>query len=272
MINQNPKNSANLVLISLFFLPILINPVVTLSFDVIYLQPRIWWIYGVLLPSTVILIWQNRTHLQLDVTTSLLGGMASWLLVVGLFISPTRLTWLGPLDRADGIIMHLVYLQMATAGLAWASKGKTERKLVLLSRAGVVGASALALTNILQQLGVMGIPGEGAFMGVGATLSGGTLGNRGYLGGALALLLPLALSLLVRQPRVIWHWGAVVIISWALAGSYARGAWLAGAAGLGWLLICQPQLRHLRFWWPVLLGFALNLSSSDHWREGRTLL
>lgn len=238
-------------------MPFLINPVITQSFDEIYLWPKIWWIYAVITPSALLLIWQNRTQVHLSVATMLLGGMTSWLLVAGLLLSPVRLTWLGPEDRADGIFMHLVYLLLAGAGLLWISNGQTRYKTNFLSKVFAVGACILALSNISQQLGLLGIPGEGAFMGITATLFGGTLGNRGYMGGVLALLLPLALSLLVRQPRVIWHWAAVVLITWALAGSYARGAWLAGAAGLVWLLICQSQLRRLRFWWPIFLGLAL---------------
>lgn len=257
MINKTTDNTYKLMLISILFLPFIINPIISESFDVIYLYPKIWWIYGVLLPSMLLSIWQNRTRLQLNVATILLGGMAGWLSVIGVFVSPTFLTWLGPADRLDGIVMHLVYLLSAATGLAWINDGRPDEKIAPFSQAAILGASALALTNVLQQLGILGIPGEGAFMGISATLFGGTLGNRGYMGGALALLLPLALSLLVRQQRVIWHWAAVVLITWALAGSYARGAWLAGAAGLVWLLICQPQLRRLRFWWPVLLGLTL---------------
>lgn len=257
MIIKHSRDSANLILLALFCLPILINPVVSLSFDEIYLQPKVWWIYGVILPSALLLIWRNRNLIQLSVAIILLGSMAIWLLIIGLFFSPTWLTWLGPIDRADGIAMHLVYLSLAVAGLLWSGGQKTKNKVDVFCKLFALSGCILALSNISQQLGLLGVPGDGAFIGIAATMFGGILGNRGYMGGALALLLPLAVSLLINQPRVIWHWPAVTIIAWALAGSDTRGAWLAGTIGMIWLLVCQPQLRRLRFWWPVFLGLAL---------------
>ena len=258
-----------LLLFALFSLPLVINPVVAMSFDEVYLHPKLLWIYAVILPAALLVVWEGRAHLRWTVATGLLAALAGWLTLVSLTVRPFQLALSGPADRGDGLLMHLIYVATALAGWVWWQTGSVNRASLL--RFAACGGGLLALTNILQQLHLIGIPGEGAWQGVSATLLGGFQGNRGYLGGTVALLLPLVLS--GRFPRekaqstLLFISG--VLLAWALIGSATRGAWLAGALGL----LTLAWWGHFRsLWKPVLTGLALFAGSSvvmPHLIEGK---
>ncbi|BDP42714.1 hypothetical protein DAETH_26830 [Deinococcus aetherius] len=262
------NTAPGLLLLALWVLPLLINPVVALSFDEVYLAPKVLWIYAALLPSALLVLWRYREALRN--TRGLLILLAAW---IGWLILSTLLNragwpgWWGTSDRADGMLMHLIYAVLLLAGFAW-MRSNSEAPL-LLGRTILLGGALLAVTSILQQVGLMGVPGEGAMAGVSATPYGGTLGNRGYMGGALALLLPVALATLAAQPRRGWHWLAVVLMTWGWAGSLTRGAWIAGALGLLWLLVWARPRPTFRTWAAVLFGVALSVVTVSVRGEGR---
>lgn len=261
---QAPK----LLLLALWVLPLLINPVVALSFDEIYLAPKVLWTYAALLPSALLVLWRHREALR--EARGLLIPLAvwiGWLLLSTLVNGAGWPGWWGTPDRADGVLMHLIYGVLLLAGFVWV---RSEAQAPLLfGRTVLLGGAVLALTNIVQQVGLMGMLGEGAIAGVSATPYGGTLGNRGYLGGALALLLPVALAALASHPRRMWRWLAVALMAWAWAGSLTRGAWLAGALGLLWLLVWARPRPSFRMWAAVLLGVALCVVTVSVRGEGR---
>lgn len=251
--------ASTLLLFALFSLPLVINPVVAMSFDEVYLHPKLLWIYAVVLPASLLVIWEGRAHLRWTVSTGLLAALAGWLTLVSLAVEPFHLALSGPADRGDGLLMHLTYVGTALAGWIWWQTGSVNRASLL--RFAAYEGGLLALTNILQQLHLMGIPGEGAWQGVSATLLGGFQGNRGYLGGTVALLLPLVLSGRFTkgkmQSKLLFLSG--VLLAWALIGSVTRGAWLSGALGL----LTLAWWGHSRgFWKPVLTGLALFAGSS----------
>jgi tetratricopeptide (TPR) repeat protein len=80
----------------------------------------------------------------------------------------------------------------------------------------------------------------------------GSLGNPDFLGGWLALLLPLALALSLRLAGARRRWALAAALSGAAALwlTQARGAWLAGAAGVAVALLV------LRSAWPQALRVA----------------
>lgn len=247
-----------MLLFALFVLPLLINPVVSLSFDEIYLAPKLWWIYGVVVLSAGLLLWQHRQALNWSWPVRLLVVLAVWWLGQGLWLWPTALAWWGPSDRADGLLMHIVYALVALAGLAWTQAVDREEVWTRLAQASAIGGALLALSSVLQFLNLMGVPGGGAIAGVVATPFGGTLGHRGYLGGALALLLPLVMCHARRQPNW-WSWSATLLVTWGLAASSTRGAWLAGLLALG-VLAMRTRLGK-QVWLAVLAGLICFLIS-----------
>lgn len=239
---------------SLFVLPLIINPNIFESFDQTYLYPRLWWIYVVILPSVLLMLfnWSSPWKgVRPPLTIVLI--LIAWLTITTLLNRAGWAGWWGQLDRADGVLMHMLYALVLLAGWRWAKQDhKWQQKLGI---AILIGGSLLALTNILQQLHLMGVPNGNAFTGVTATLFGGTLGNRGYLGGAMALLLPFTIYQAgqVRIHSNLYALG-VLLMSWALWGSFTRAAWLAGLLGLLGLLAFRVPWR---IWGAVAVGFIL---------------
>lgn len=254
----SPFTTASYFLVfALCALPLVISPVVALSFDEVYLHPKLLWIYAVVVPCALLVLWRGRAELHWNGVTVLLASLAAWFVLASLSVRPFYMALLGASDRGDGLLMHLVYLLLALAGWVWWQK-RAETDLTKASYVAALGPCLLALTNILQQLHLLDIPGEGAWQGVIATPLGGTQGHRGYLGGTLALVLPLALSGLHRSRgrfETLLMFMSVSLVTWALVGSATRGAWLAGLFGVIAFLWWSRSIR--RVWLPLVLGFAL---------------
>ena len=251
------KTASYFLVFALCVLPLIIDPVVVISFDELYLQPKLLWIYAVIVPCALLVLWRGRAELHWNDITILLAILSAWSVLASLSVRPFSMALLGASDRGDGLLMHLVYLLLALAGWVWWQK-RAETDLRKASYVAALGACLLALTNILQQLHLLGIPGEGAWQGVVATPLGGTQGHRGYLGGTLALVLPLALSGLHRARgrfTTLLMFMSVSLVTWALVGSATRGAWLAGLFGVIAFLWWSRSIR--RVWLPLVLGFSL---------------
>ncbi|WP_216321200.1 O-antigen ligase family protein [Deinococcus aestuarii] len=265
---SSTNRAPELLLLALWTLPLLLNPVLAMSFDEVYLAPKVFWIYAVILPSALLVLWRHRNALrEARGLLVLLGVWGAWLTLSTLLNRAGWAGWWGTPDRADGVLMHLVYGVLLLAGFVW-TRSETQASL-LFGRVVLLGGSLLALTNVLQQVGWLGVPGDGAIAGVIATPYGGTMGHRGYMGGILALLLPVGVAALGQRPRWALGWLAVVLISWAWVGSFTRGAWLAGALGLVWLLVWARPRPSLRAWGAVLLGAVLCVATVAVRGEGR---
>lgn len=242
-----------------------------MSFDETYLYPRLYWIYGLLVPAALVVMWGWRSGVAFPKAgRGLLGGLLLWMLVSVLLTGAGWTGFWGQTDRADGLLMHLVYVLVLLAGWCW-----TRREadwLARLSGAVLFLGGLAALSNVLQQLHIVGIPNQNALSGVIATPFGGTLGHRGYMGGYMALLLPAALWLGAGLPKVRQGWAvlAITLIAWAWLGSATRGAWLAGGAGLLCLLVLQRRFAW-RQWWPVALGALLFAGSNAVFHNSREL-
>lgn len=269
-----------LLLVTLFSLPLIIDPRIFLSFDDTYLVPRLYWLYGAVLPASLLVLfnWTTRWH-GLRPWGIVLLGMLGWLTLGAVAHGSNWAQWWGNPDRADGVLMHVLYGLLALAGWRWATQDSGwQFKLTL---AALLGGGLTALTSVLQQLHLMGVPNGNALTGVSATPFGGTLGNRGYMGGAMALMLPLGLWGLGQfkdLPRLLpWAIGANVLMVWALLGSNTRGAWLAGAGAVAmWWWLSRRQRP--RGWKVSLLGglalfattayaFSFSQSSTSNVRE-----
>ncbi len=258
-----------LLLGTLFAVPLLINPGAFSSFDETYLSPRLWLIYAIVLPCALLLLGHFRVSWQLPrMLLALLGGFLLWLTLSVLVTGAGWPGWWGQTDRADGVLMHAVYILLALCG--WRLGTADPEWRPKFSAALLIGGGLLALTNIAQQLHLAGIANEYALSGVAATPFGGTLGNRGYMGGALALLLPGSLWAMSYVPARYQRAAqlAVMLVAWGWLGAFTRGAWLAGALGLGWVAYFGRPSRQV--WFPVLAGilaFAIVTPLYDNARQ-----
>lgn len=233
-------------------MPLIINPGLFLYVDPIYLYPKIWWIYIVLMPSSIAIIFQKGYSTK-NIYSKIILGLFVLLLIAGLWHwKDSKSVWLGAQNRGDGILMHWSYLIVLISGISIAYRISIQ----VFSHFMVVGASILATTAVLQQIDIVGVPGID-LSGTSATVAGGTLGNRGYMGGALALLLPLTIWLARNRPG-LWSYTGLIIVSWGLSATMTRGAWIAGLAGVCVLWITR-QLT-LKVILMLSAGIALSLA------------
>ncbi|MCY1703072.1 O-antigen ligase family protein [Deinococcus sp. SL84] len=275
-----------LLILGLLAVPLLINPGVFATFEETYLTPRLWWLYSIVLPAALLTVsnWVPRWQ----AAQLLLGLLAAWLVWQTLSVAVTGAGWNGwwgyP-QRADGVLMHVLYGLLVLCGWQW--RHNDPQWAPAFARSVLCGGALLALTNIAQQLHLAGVPNANAFSGVMPTTMGGTLGNRGYLGGALACYLPLCLwswqvlghnsgtsSTSARRWAHLFPALAVMLVTWGWLGSFTRGAWLAGALSLGWWAVLQYRQRQcglLRRWWlPLLAGLGLFAGTTAVFGNART--
>lgn len=151
----------------------------------------------------------------------LFGGL---LLILGFStitsVQPYISLW-GTIDRADGLISWLYYFAFFVVATGTIKTLKDWRLIINLSSLGVllVGASTLYLFAL--NLG-----------GVGFMRAEGTLGNPVFLGGYLAMSLPLLLAYVLgdKHPFLTQvHLRLTLVFGYiALLLTFSRGAWIAG--------------------------------------------
>jgi O-antigen ligase/Flp pilus assembly protein TadD len=126
--------------------------------------------------------------------------------------------------------------------------------------------AALALGAAFALLGPLGLdPSASSALDLGfGRRAYGSLGNPDFLGGWLALLLPLSLSVALRLPAQgrarAAAWSVTALAATALWLTQARGAWLAGAAGVALALAVLGAWRS-HGWRVLSLGLLLGLAA-----------
>ncbi|MGY2894855.1 O-antigen ligase family protein [Deinococcus sp. UYEF24] len=245
------RNRAELLfLLALFFLPLVVNPVLSLNFNDVFLNIKPIWTLAVILPSAAYLIWHNRSQID-KLTLGLLIGWLAWVVVAGILSGKELLLLTGAPDRLQGLPIYATYALVTLAAYLWSKDNARAGELLKGMLAWL--AVPLGVYVALQYYGVSGIISGNATAGVSATIAGATLGNRGYLAGCMALLLPLAATV-ASQSR--WKLLFVFLIGFSLTASVTRGALIAAAVGyVLWMM--QGNVR--RF--PVHLALVLGLFS-----------
>ena len=140
---------------------------------------------------------------------------------------------------------------MLFAASWWLAENEAEReKIVWLI---LLAGGLQALCGLAQSLGQDPWAWSASFGG----RASGFLGNPNFLGGHLALLLPLALALAWNSLglRRFLAWGLVAVSSAALIATQTRGAWIGAAAGRALLAWLSQRLKALA----GLLGCGLGL-------------
>lgn len=243
---------------------------VGLAWPLFYLLTRNWALNLIRYDLGPHLPWLQRgtlalfaLALALEAGRRVQGALDPWIrrLGLGLFavacLAGARS--LRPDEALRTLLLWAAYPLAFIAAYHWAG-GRAERRRLLLLLV-VVGALNAAY-GVLQTLGLDPLPWNNGFNGRAI----GFLGNPNFLGGHLALLLPLSLALALDErgtPRAqAWRWLLAAVLALGLLLSQTRGAWAGAAVGVGALLWMVARrapglLRRQRV--PLLAGALLAL-------------
>lgn len=248
-----------LFLFALFMLPLIINPVISLNFNDIYLNIKVVWILTIILPSAAYLSWRNQNRVE-GLPARLLAFWLSWVIVAGLLSGQDTLLLTGAPNRLQGLPIYFTYTLTALAAYLWSKNDSRAKEL--LNRTLSWLAVPLGIYVLLQYYGIAGVISGNATGGIAATISGATLGNRGYLAGCMALLLPLAATIALQSR---WKLLFVFLIGFSLTASLTRGALIAAAVGyVFWM--AQGNVRRYAVHLTLVLGL---LSPLPHLTAGQ---
>ena len=251
-LKRSDLSSGGLFLFALFLLPLLINPVVSLNFNDVFLNVKVIWTLVIILPSAAYLIWNNFRPLD-SLTVKLVGGWLGWLILAGLLSGRGWLLATGAPNRLQGLPIYLTYALTALASYCWSRNVPQAGEQLLKALSWLM--VPLGIYVILQYYGVAGVISANAFNGVEATVAGATLGNRGYLAGCIAMLLPLAAAFASRSRVGLL---CMFFAGFSLTASQTRGAILAAViAYVLWML--QGNARKYLLHTALLLGLLLPL-------------
>jgi len=251
-VEPSSKTAVLLFLAALFVLPLIVSPTISLNFNDVFLNIKAIWTLAVILPSTLYLIFRLRVPPD-RVVQALMGFWVGWLVLAAFLNHSGFLALTGAPDRLQGLPVYLTYGLVALAAFALSRRFQGVPPFVLPVLSGLM--VPLGLYVALQYYGVVGVLNADASGGVLATVAGATLGQRGYLSGCVALLLPLMASFAARS-----RWGLVylVLAGFSLTAALTRGALLAALMGYLWWAF-QGNLRRVTLHGALLLGLALPL-------------
>jgi O-antigen ligase len=246
------NGSALLFLLALFGLPLIINPVVSLNFNDVFLSIKAVWALAVIFPAAAYLVY--RSWGRVDKQAALVGAfLLGWMVVASLVNGRGWLTLTGAPNRLQGLPVYLTYGLVALAAYLWSRRDAQagEQFVRVLSWLAV----PLGVYVALQYYGFAGVISGNATSGVAATIAGATLGQRGYLAGCLALLLPMVATFASRS-----RWGLLCLFltGFSLTASLTRGALLAAAIAYA-LWFIQGNARQYAVHATLLLGLLAPL-------------
>ena len=179
-----------------------------------------------------------------------------------------RLAGLSSPVRSPLLLPLLLFFGVAIVSVAWS----IDRYVTLLGAAGLFACAAAALLVLtefntagaartlclalvilgclLAPLGVLqAVLGRGSFAGGGAARAHSVFVTPNTFAGFLIIVLPMAVALALTAGRGaarVALWCAAALLLLALAMSLSRGAWVAGAAGMGLLAWQLGRARVLR--------------------------
>lgn len=199
-------------------------------------------------------------------------GFLGWGVIVSLAAVDPVHTWIGTPDRRMGL---LTVAGFAAAYLA--AQIVRDHDIVLLGRAVTVSLWAIAISALLEALGVVAEPF--AFSG---DRIGGAFGTPAYLGAALVLFVPITIGIAPAMTTRFWQlaaWagsgvGAIVLLSTqtrgalfgaAVAGAVSYPAWSRWARIYRWQLITAAVVAIVSF---SLIGLGSRLIDAADFSHG----
>jgi O-antigen ligase len=193
---------------------------------------------------TAAVIWLVQRRRQ-SATASVPGPVreAACLLLLVLFGASLASTEIAvSLDATVQTVCYLAMVAMAAS---------------LLPSESPAGLSASRILSLLMFAGVAVVFSGIVFSWAGGADLHGLFGNKNHFAGYLLLLLPLALSALLRsetRKETMAFGAAAILMACGLILSQSRGAWLALTPGLALVVMLQPKDRRT---WFRLLGAGL---------------
>ena len=252
-----------LLLLTLFVLPLLINPAVTLSYDDVFLVPKAWWVLGAILPTSIYVLWTYRLGVPRWLW-GLVGFWLAWCLLGFTLGERPELILMGIPNRLMGFPVYLTQAAALLGVCGWVRQSPEAPRQLMTVLAWL--SAPLSLYAVAQYYGFLGVPGGERSTGVVALGVGSLIGHRGYLAGLLAVLLPLAAS---YSKHSQWGYLLVFLIAFAFAASLSRGPILGAlAAYLYWLIIG----RNWRVWGVHLALFSGGLATLPQLTSGQVNL
>ncbi len=175
----------------------------------------------------VILIWRDKNYLpKFNFVGWSFVGLVVILGIATITSVQPYLSFWGTFNRTDGLLMWLYYLvffiittSVVTTRLAW-------WRVVSISLAGTLGVVLYGLGQALLWPGVVASSDRWRI--------GSTLDNPVFLGGYLALALPLTLSWALTRIDRRWRYAGLILAFLeivTLALTWSRGAWLSAIIG-----------------------------------------
>ena len=197
---------------------------------------------------------EHGRTLRLDPADVLALGFIGWGLLSSLTASSRWTAVLGLYNQGTGWLFWVACLGMwiGLRRLPWSARTRSALQELIACAGTILGLVVLVQMARWEPLRFRLGFGPGG-------RPGGTFGNPLYCGTFLVLALLAALSLLVsRQTRYgrAAALGAAAVMASSLAATYARGAWVAGAAGLAaWGLLSVRRAPAARRW--VVIGLLV---------------
>jgi O-antigen ligase len=192
----------------------------------------------VLLAGICASLWSGEklqwTALDVPVIAFLVAAVAATVFGVN-----PRLSLVPSPSRGEGLLDYFVYLPMALAAARLSREEGREVVAVLLSAGGLIGAIGVG-----QYYGVDVTPWIGSRGFDYGIHSWSTLSNPDFLGGYVALVLPVGLAMAAGARTSGQWWGyasASTLLYAALLASQTRSAWAAVAIASGILLWRLPR-------------------------------
>lgn len=168
-------------------------------------------------------------------------GLIIILIISTIFSAQPYLSFWGNFQRFEGLLTWLYYFAFFILSASLLRKNQDWLTIIGIASLGAGLVSIYAIGQALHLPGI--IAGTDPSRAVESTL-----GNPIFLGGYLAIVIPLTLAWVLQLKHLAQRWGGWCILGLeitALALTFSRGAWLAGLIGLGIFLVgyaCQKYL------------------------------
>lgn len=243
----------NIFMIALFVLPLIVNFDVLMSYDDVFLIPKLYWLLGVILPVSIYIVFIYRDSVNKKVAGITLVWLS--LCVIGFCMGLRPEIALKGLDgRLNGLGVYFSYALILLSG--YVLSVICCRNFAKLFQYLIWMVLPLCLCAVAQYYGFIGIIGGEKQVGVAASAVGATLGNRGYFAGLLCVLFPLILEYSKKS-----RWGRLLLflICFSFTASLSRGPILAALLGfIYWIIVGKNWIQ-----WKaaviILIGFLAPL-------------
>lgn len=205
------------------------------------------------------LIWRDKSYLP---KFNLIGwsfiGLVGILAVTTITSVQPYLSFWGTFNRMDGLLMWLYYLIFFIIATSVLNSKQAWWRVISISLVGTALVVIYGLGQLVHWPGVV-LPIESS---AGWYRIGSTLDNPVFLGGYLALVLPITLAWALTRTWRQWRWVGLLIAILEivlLLFTWSRGAWLG--AMVGGLVFIVTYLYYFKRSWAIriIIGLVVGL-------------